>query len=143
MPTSKGLELTFLGHQTWHIGDGDAVVLLDPILTPAFGAGALEFTIWPPRSVNVAAMPAPSAVILSHEHLDHFHLPSLNLIDRSVPVYTGTTTPGAVVDAITTLGFSVRRLDYTQPLRIGEMEIVLYPAGAKTLFWEKRVASLR
>lgn len=140
MPTSEGLELTFLGHQSWHISDGDAVVLLDPILTPAFGAGALEFTIWPPRSVNVAAMPAPNAVILSHEHLDHFHLPSLNLLDRSVPIYTGTTTPAAVTDAISTLGFRVHRLDYTQPLRVGEMEIVLYPAGAKTLFWEKRVA---
>jgi L-ascorbate metabolism protein UlaG (beta-lactamase superfamily) len=38
MGTSSALELTFLGHQSWHISDGDAVVLLDPILTPQFGA---------------------------------------------------------------------------------------------------------
>lgn len=25
MPTSAALELTFVGHQTWHISDGDAV----------------------------------------------------------------------------------------------------------------------
>lgn len=140
MPTSAVLELTFLGHQTWHISDGDAVVLLDPILTPAFGAGRLEFTIWPPRTVDTAAMPAPTAVILSHEHLDHFHLPSLDLLDRSVPLYTGATTPAAVVDAIAALGFTVHRADHTRPLAVGEMEIHLYPAGAKTLFWEKRVA---
>ncbi|WP_052914770.1 MBL fold metallo-hydrolase [Protofrankia coriariae] len=140
-PRSTGLELTFLGHQSWHISDGTAVVLLDPILTPAFGAcPQLEFALWPPRTVDVAAMPRPDAVVLSHEHLDHFHLPSLDLLDRRVPVYTGVTTPTAVVDAIRMVGFTVRRLDHTQPLRVGEMEIFLYPAAARTLFWESRVA---
>jgi L-ascorbate metabolism protein UlaG (beta-lactamase superfamily) len=140
MPTSAALELTFLGHQSWHISDGDTVVLLDPILTPAFGAGWLEFTIWPPRTVDAVTMPAPDAVILSHEHLDHFHLPSLDLLDRSVALYTGVTTPAAVLDAIAALGFTVHRTDHTRPVIVGEIEIHLYPAGAKTLFWEKRVA---
>lgn len=140
MPKADFLELTFLGHQTWHISDGDAAVLLDPILEPAFGASQLEFTIWPPRRVDTKAMPAPSAVILSHEHLDHFHIPSLDLLDRSVPVYTGTTTPSAVVEAIAALGFTVRRVDYTEPITVGELHIHLYPAGGKTLFWESRVS---
>ncbi|MGH3771448.1 MAG: MBL fold metallo-hydrolase [Pseudonocardiaceae bacterium] len=139
MPEAQTLELTFLGHQSWHIRAGDAVVLLDPILQLAFGASQLEFTIWPPRTVDTEAMPAPDAVILSHEHLDHFHVPSLNALDRSVPVYTGTTTPAAMVEVIAALGFTVHRLDYSQPIVVGEMEIHLYPAGGKTLFWEKRV----
>ncbi|MEU1628733.1 MBL fold metallo-hydrolase [Streptomyces sp. NPDC020096] len=137
---SSGLHLTFLGHQTWHISDGHTVVLLDPILDTVFGAGDLRFAIWPPRSVDIAAMPAPNAVVLSHEHLDHFHLPSLNLLERTTPVYTGVTTPAAVTDAINALGFTVHRADHTQPIRIGDIEITLYPAGARTLFWEKRVA---
>ncbi|ORT54737.1 MBL fold metallo-hydrolase [Streptomyces sp. CB03238] len=140
MAAPAGLELTFLGHQTWHITDGLSTVLLDPILAPAFGAGNLEFEIWPPRTVDTMGMPAPGAVILSHEHLDHFHLPSLNLLSRSAPVYTGITTPTAVTDAIAALGFTVHRVDHTQPLHIGDIEITLYPAGARTLFWEKRVA---
>ncbi|MGH3422814.1 MAG: hypothetical protein ACRDOD_24845, partial [Streptosporangiaceae bacterium] len=41
--------------------------------------------------------------------------------------------------AIAALGFTVHRVDHTQPLTVGEMEIHLYPAGGKTLFWEKRV----
>ena len=135
-----GLELTFLGHQTWHITDGLSSVLLDPILAPAFGAGSLEFEIWPPRTVDTQGMPTPNAVILSHEHLDHFHLPSLDLLARTVPVYTGTTTPAAVTDAIEALGFTVHRVDHTQPLNVGDIEITLYPAGARTLFWEKRVS---
>lgn len=140
MAAPAGLELTFLGHQTWHITDGLTTVLLDPILADAFGAGDLEFPIWPPRTVDVERMPLPDAVILSHEHLDHFHLPSLDLLPRSTPVYTGMTTPQAVVDAITVLGFTVHRLDHTSRLSVGDLEITLYPAGARTLFWEQRVA---
>lgn len=136
---ASDLELTFLGHQTWHIAGGGGAVLLDPILEPAFGAGSLEFRIWPPRTVDVDAMPAPAAVILSHEHLDHLHFPSLNRLDRTVPIYTGQTVPAVVTDAIEHLGFEVRRVDHTQPIRIGDLEIVLYPAGAKTAFWENRV----
>ncbi|MEU3299796.1 MBL fold metallo-hydrolase [Streptomyces sp. NPDC006678] len=140
MAAPTGLELTFLGHQTWHITDGLSTVLLDPILAEAFGAGNLEFPIWPPRTVDTDAMPRPDAVILSHEHLDHFHLPSLNLLPKTIPVYTGMTTPAAVTDAIEVLGFTVHRLDHTSPLTVGDVEITLYPAGARTLFWEQRVA---
>ncbi|MGP8298150.1 MBL fold metallo-hydrolase [Streptomyces inhibens] len=140
MAAPTGLELTFLGHQTWHITDGLSTILLDPILAEAFGAGSLEFPIWPPRTVDVNRMPSPDAVILSHEHLDHFHLPSLAMLARTVPVYTGITTPSAVTDAITALGFTVHRLDHTTPLTVGDIEITLFPAGTRTLFWEQRVA---
>ncbi len=140
MSSSAELHLTFLGHQTWHISDGRSVILLDPIIADAFGAGDLEFTIWPPRSVDHREMPAPDAIILSHEHLDHFHIPSLNMLPRTVPVYTGRTMPVAATDAITALGFTVHRADHTTPITVGEIEFQLYPAGARTLFWEKRVA---
>lgn len=133
------LHLTFLGHQTWHISDGHHTVLLDPILKRGFGAGALEFTIWPPRRIDTTTMPAPDTVVLSHEHLDHFHLPSLALLDRSTPIYTGHTVPAAVADAITELGFAVHTVDHTSPIKVGDLEVTLYPAGARTQFWENRV----
>lgn len=135
------LRLTFLGHQTWHISDGTSTVLLDPILERAFGASpSLPFTIWPPRAVDVEKMPKPDAVILSHEHLDHFHLPSLNRLDRDAPVYMGVTVPQECADAIAALGFKVVRVDYTTPISAGDLEIYLYPAAARTGFWESRVA---
>lgn len=138
--SSSGLDLTFLGHQTWHVSDGTAAVLIDPILDRAFGVAAESCQIWPPREVDTAAMGQVAAVLLSHEHLDHFHLPSLSRLDRSVPIYTGTTTPQAVLEAIEQIGFTTHRVDYTQPVSVGTMEIVLYPAGAKTAFWESRVS---
>ena len=134
------LHMTFLGHQTWHISDGQVSVLLDPILKPMFGLAELPFEVWPPRTVDIEAMPAPSAVILSHERPGNFHLPSLNLLDKSTPIYTGMTFPAVAVEAIIRLGFSVRRVDFTAPLRLGRMEITLYPAAADSSLWESRSA---
>ncbi|WP_261557100.1 MBL fold metallo-hydrolase [Frankia tisae] len=135
----SAVELTFIGHQSWHVRSGDAVVLVDPILTSTFGAGAVDFPIWPPRTVDHRAMPAPDAVVLTHEHLDHLHFASLSLLDRSVPIHTGHTLPAAVVDALATLGFSVHRHDHATPVAVGDLEVFLFPAGARTLFWESRV----
>ncbi|MEK8141692.1 MBL fold metallo-hydrolase [Streptomyces sp. M10(2022)] len=115
-------------------------ILIDPVLKPAFGLpGRAECRVWPPREIDTAAMPAPDAVVLTHEHLDHFHLPSLDLLDRSTPVFSGPMLPAPVSEAIERLGFSVRRVDHTHPIELGDMRVTLYPAGAQTLFWEDRV----
>ncbi|MFC8710337.1 MULTISPECIES: MBL fold metallo-hydrolase [unclassified Streptomyces] len=134
------LQLTFLGHQTWLVeGDGHRI-LIDPVLGDGFGLSPdLEFRIWPPRRVDVASMPALDAVVLTHEHLDHFHLPTLDRLDRRTPVFTGMLLPDAVAEAIESLGFAVHRLAHTSEIRYGELAVRLYPAGAQTLFWEDRV----
>ncbi|MFD4904154.1 MBL fold metallo-hydrolase [Kitasatospora purpeofusca] len=134
------LELTFLGHQTWLVQGGGHRVLIDPVLTGSFGLpGRAECRVWPPRTVDAGLMPRPDAVVLTHEHLDHFHLPSLDLLDRQVPVWTGPLLPAPVEEAIVRLGFEVRRVDHTTPIELGDLRITLYPAGARTLFWEDRV----
>ncbi|MGW2090215.1 MBL fold metallo-hydrolase [Streptomyces sp. NPDC001880] len=134
------LELTFLGHQTWLVQGGGHRVLIDPVLKEAFGLpGRAECRIWPSRRIDAGLMPRPDAVVLTHEHLDHFHLPSLDLLDRSVPVYTGPLLPAPVEEAIVRLGFEVRRVDHTEAIELGDLRVTLYPAGAQTLFWEDRV----
>ncbi|MFE6867742.1 MBL fold metallo-hydrolase [Kitasatospora sp. NPDC057692] len=134
------LELTFLGHQTWLVQGGGHRVLIDPVLEETFGLpGRAECRVWPPRRIDAGLMPRPDAVVLTHEHLDHFHLPSLDLLDRQVPVYTGPLLPAPVEEAIVRLGFTVRRVDHTAPIELGDLRVTLYPAGARTLFWEDRV----
>ncbi|MFD5900079.1 MBL fold metallo-hydrolase [Streptomyces microflavus] len=134
------LELTFLGHQTWLVQGGGHRVLIDPVLKPAFGLpGSAECRVWPPRDIDADGMPQPDAVVLTHEHLDHFHLPSLDLLDRGVRVYTGPLLPAPVEEAIVALGFTVHRVDHTAAIELGDLRVTLYPAGARTLFWEDRV----
>ncbi|MFF0629895.1 MBL fold metallo-hydrolase [Streptomyces sp. NPDC004296] len=134
------LQLTFLGHQTWLVEGDDHRILVDPVLGQGFGLSpALEFRIWPPREINVDQMPALDAIVLTHEHLDHFHLPTLARLDRSIPVFTGMLLPRAVSEAIESLGFTVHRRDSCGVIQYGDLSMRLYPAGAQTLFWEDRV----
>ncbi|MCX5326293.1 MBL fold metallo-hydrolase [Streptomyces sp. NBC_00120] len=136
----RSLQLTFLGHQTWLVeGDGHRV-LVDPVLGRGFGLSPLlEFRIWPPREIETGRMPALDALVLTHEHLDHFHLPTLAALPKSLPVFTGPLLPSPVAEAIESLGFDVHRIDHTDAIRLGELTMRLYPAGARTLFWEDRV----
>lgn len=136
----RSLKLTFLGHQTWLVeGDGHRV-LVDPVLGRGFGLSpALEFRIWPPREVDTGRMPELDALVLTHEHLDHFHLPTLAALSKSLPVFTGPLLPAPVSEAIESLGFTVHRVDHTEGIRFGDLAVRLYPAGARTLFWEDRV----
>lgn len=139
----KYMDLTFLGHQTWFIGTDKTHILVDPILKSAFGHSTdITFTIWPPREIQLDDAPSIDAVILTHEHLDHFHLPSLALLNKGTPVYTGPLMPGVVVDAITALGLEVRVALPGEPVLIGDIEFQLFQAGSDTIFWEKRVTQV-
>jgi hypothetical protein len=137
------LEFTFVGHQTWLISSESEAILLDPVLGPGFGNSEfIEFEVYPPRRVEVDQIPALSAVFLSHEHLDHFHIASLALLERSIPVYVATTLPECVSQTIEALGFEVRRVGFCEPIRFRSIEVTLHAASRETIFWEKRVAQL-
>ncbi len=134
------MEFTFLGHQSWSIQTDDAHVLVDPVLEPTFGhCEGLNLRVYPPRRLTYELMPAVDAVFLSHEHLDHFHIPSLDRLDRSVPFYVSHLLPTCVSEAIEALGFTVHRTSFETPVAIGDLEITLYAAAPETVFWEKRV----
>lgn len=132
--------LVALGHQSWMVEHGGTRVLVDPMLLESFGTHEdLRFVVYPHRRVCAAEMPPIDAVLLTNEHLDHFHLPSLALLDRGVLVVVGTLMPDCVVEAIGRLGLRVARIASGQPLRVGALELRVYQSTRESMFWEKRV----
>ncbi len=118
------LSTTFLGHQGWMFRSERAAVLVDPLLCEDFGqAHALEYRVWPPRVWTPAAMPKLDAVVLSHEHDDHFDIPSLARLDRAIPIYLSTRSSTAARSILATMGFTVHPLVPGTPLKFGDLEL--------------------
>jgi hypothetical protein len=141
----KTIEMTFIGHQTWLFAAGSTSVLVDPILGATFG-NSVESTfampIFPPRVVDLEKMPRVDAVILSHEHIDHFNLETFSLLDRRTSVLVGEFMLDSVVDAIRALGFTVTRCPLREELSIGAFRCVLYGATSADIAYERRVTQM-
>ncbi|HEY3498818.1 MAG TPA: MBL fold metallo-hydrolase [Polyangiaceae bacterium] len=122
---------TFLGHQSWLLGAGDTQLLIDPLLEA--GAGELErywVHIHPPRRFDFDALAPVHAVVLSHEHPDHFHVPSLLRLDREIPIVLSSLSSDAARDFLRSEGFVVVALEPGSCLRFGELELFgLQPDG--------------
>ena len=118
---------TFLGHQGWLFETERTRVLVDPLLREDFGQlHGLTYRVFPPRQLDPGAVPAIDALILSHEHDDHFDIPSLALIDRQVPVYLSARSSTAGHRILAEMGFTVHPLQPGIPLEIGDLEFVPY-----------------
>ncbi len=102
-----------------------AAVLVDPLLCDDFGAAhALEYRVWPPRVFDFAQFPRLDAVVLSHEHDDHFDIPSLAKIDRRVPIWLSARSSNAARDALAAMGFAVHALVPGVAARFGDLELM-------------------
>ncbi|MEE9385506.1 MAG: MBL fold metallo-hydrolase [Nannocystaceae bacterium] len=112
---------TFLGHQGWLFSTESTRIVLDPLLTPAFGHGGHVGEIYPARHLDFARFPAVDAVILTHEHDDHFDIPSLSLLDREIPIYLSSRASAAAFSILREMGFVVRGLLPEREIRIGDL----------------------
>ncbi|MGE5181495.1 MAG: MBL fold metallo-hydrolase [Acidobacteriota bacterium] len=116
---------TFLGHQGWMFHTERAAVLVDPLLCDEFGAAhALDYRVWPPRVFDFAQFPKLDAVVLSHEHDDHFDIPSLAKIDRRVPIWLSARSSNAAREVLAAMGFTVHALVPGVATRFGDLELV-------------------
>jgi len=107
------------------IRSGRSCVLVDPLLCEEFGAvHALEYSVHPPRVFGPERFPAVDAVILSHEHDDHFDIPSLARLDRRIPVFISAHSSTAALQIIREMGFVIRPLVPGVPLNIGELQVI-------------------
>ncbi|WP_029430275.1 MBL fold metallo-hydrolase [Blastococcus sp. URHD0036] len=123
--------LHFLGHSTVRVELAGRTVLTDPVLTPR--VGGLR---------RVAALPDPATwagvdlVVLSHQHGDHLHVPSLRMLGPSVRI----VAPRGAGAWLRARGF--RRVDELAPgesLTDGELRVTAVPAEHSSHRWGPRL----
>ena len=78
------MAITILGHASVLVEAGGERVLVDPLFADAFAQGVIGFH--PARRFRLDRLEAPTAIVVTHLHLDHWHPPSLERFDRSTPV---------------------------------------------------------
>ena len=116
---------TFFGHQGWMVRSGRTCVLVDPLFCEEFGdVHALAYRVYPPRVLRAEAFPPIDAVILSHEHDDHFDIPSLARLDRRIPIFMSVHSSIAAFEILRRMGFVVQPLVPGVPLDVGDLQIV-------------------
>ena len=80
----RGISIAVHAHATLELSYGGFSLLTDPWLDgPAF-LGAWDHH---PRPLVSGSDLAPDAIWISHDHSDHFHLPTLERFDRATPLY--------------------------------------------------------
>ncbi len=136
------MEVTLLGHQSWLITSGNTNILIDPVLYDSFGSGDdNSIEIYPPRLINFKAMPKIDAIILSHEHSDHFHIPTLSNF-KNTPIFFSNVMVNCVENVISKFGLISKRIPFYKMVEIGNLEFIFYPADLATVFWESRVSQI-
>jgi L-ascorbate metabolism protein UlaG (beta-lactamase superfamily) len=97
------MRVTLLGHACVLVELEGASFLMDPVFDDPFEDGAVVSC--PRRAVDVEKLPPLEGVILSHQHLDHFDIPSL----ARLPPKTRVICPKDedLVYALQRLGFEV------------------------------------
>jgi hypothetical protein len=118
-------ELTALGNHSWLVEAGGNHVLIDPTLTQRYGpTPAQGVEIYPPREIDLSAMPAIDAVFISHEHEGHFELPTLARLDRRIPIWLSENCSIAARDVLSEMGFRVELARAGRAIEIGALTLV-------------------
>jgi CMP-N-acetylneuraminate monooxygenase len=101
--TSVGLRVQLHAHACLEISYEGFTLLTDPWLDgPAFlGAWAQ----YPPPDASGADL-RPDAIVITHEHSDHFHEPTLRHFDRRTPIYVPDFPNQRLQRRLSALGFS-------------------------------------
>jgi L-ascorbate metabolism protein UlaG (beta-lactamase superfamily) len=122
IPGQDECALTFIGHATTLIRYARARVLTDFCLA----RNLYSLRRARPPALPDGALEAVDCVLLSHDHADHLHRPSLERLDRSATLLLPAGTP---TRALAALGFTrIVALRAGDQTRVGPLEISAVPA---------------
>lgn len=121
------LKITFIGHQGWMFSDESGEnILVDPVLVEQFGHGGIIGSVFPPRDIALDRLPPLSALILTHEHEDHFNLTTIAALDRAVPIFLSERSSTAAESILRQMGFLVHRFCSGECLNFGDLRIQFF-----------------
>jgi hypothetical protein len=126
------MRITFLGHQGWQFERNGRSFLLDPILDE-MGNGAQRLPIWPQRRLDFGRFEPIDAVIISHEHADHFSLATLLALPKHCRIYISDLSSYAMTSAIADLGFKVERFSALKSFVLNGIQVTPLPGLYNTL----------
>jgi hypothetical protein len=84
----------------------------------------MEYKVYPPRVLRPEAFPKVDALILTHEHDDHFDIPSLAKLDRRIPVFLSAHSSTAVYKILCEMGFAVNPLIPGVAFECGDLQVL-------------------
>jgi L-ascorbate metabolism protein UlaG (beta-lactamase superfamily) len=122
-------ELTWIGHCSFALHEGEATALLDP----HFGPRALVPKRWSPPGLPLASVPADAVALLSHNHYDHLDRWTLARLPKSIE----WLVPLGLGGYLRAAGFArVRELDWWQEHEARGWRFTFLPAQ----HWSRRLS---
>jgi hypothetical protein len=119
------MRATYAGGAGWQLtSDGGVEVAVNPAYGETVGTDPrVRHAFVPGRKVDVGAVPALDAIVLTGARRDQVDLPSLHLCDRRTPVLVSPLLPVAVTDAIELLGFVTMRLPLGRDHAVADLRV--------------------
>jgi len=106
VPLSHPLQIQVVSHATLELSYRGSRVLFDPWLNgPAYYG---SWRLHPEPTVSIENL-QPSAIVITHPHPDHFHLPTLAKINRETPIYFPKFPSGIIERGLDQLGFKNKK----------------------------------
>jgi hypothetical protein len=131
------LRVTYVGWQGWVFTSRNTRIAIDALFVDSVGRGPLETRVEFPfprtRSFRWPMFPTLHAYILTHEHEDHFNIPTLARLDRQIPILLSARSSVAAFTILDEMGFSVTAVEPGATIPIGDLELSFFGPGEGTL----------
>jgi L-ascorbate metabolism protein UlaG (beta-lactamase superfamily) len=134
---AEGLHAAWIGHSTVLLRVDGFTILTDPVFSTRIGIKAGPVTVGMKRLVSpalqLAELPAPDLILLSHAHMDHLDRPSLRKLESA-----GTTvvTAAGTSDLLRVKRYrAVHELRWDESRRVGPVNVRAFEVkhwGART-----------
>jgi hypothetical protein len=123
------MRLTYLAHASLLVESEGLRLVTDPWLTGPTYLGA--WWHFPEPAATPESLGPVDAIYLTHEHVDHFHLPSLRRFAPTTPILIGKFFSQRFRRALERLGFSdVRELPHGVEVTPGGLRVTSYQSRA-------------